>query len=186
MPAFAKQAPAPKAHATTLKRLPPKEISTLNFGGAGAKKTLWSYLLSDGCLFCKHLYYARAWWCHLKLDTLQIHTHVWYSYGSDAGNVDANGDFHGHGGAGNGKCRIIATLYKGAARKSLREGSRSCGFSAQEVAEFQRELRGSQGMGVVSDNWFDCVLLSILYMFKPSCWPTFKPPSLGPPQFPLQ
>ena len=24
-------------------------------------------------------------------------------------------------------------------------------------------------------NWFDCVLLSILYMFKPSCRPMFKP-----------
>ena len=32
-----------------------------------------------------------------------------------------------------------------------------------------RELRGSQGMGVVSNNWLDCVLLSIVYMFKPSC-----------------
>ena len=32
-----------------------------------------------------------------------------------------------------------------------------------------RELRGSRGMGVVSNNWLDCVLLSILYMFKPSC-----------------
>ena len=29
-------------------------------------------------------------------------------------------------------------------------------------------LRGSQGMGVVSDDWLDRVLLSILYMFKPS------------------
>ena len=28
--------------------------------------------------------------------------------------------------------------------------------------------RGSQGMGVVSDNWFDSVLLSIPYMFEPS------------------
>ena len=27
----------------------------------------------------------------------------------------------------------------------------------------------SQGMGVVSNNWFDCVLLLILHMFKPSC-----------------
>ena len=29
--------------------------------------------------------------------------------------------------------------------------------------------RGSQGMGIVSNNWFDRGLLSILYMFKPSC-----------------
>ena len=34
----------------------------------------------------------------------------------------------------------------------------------------------SQGMGVVSNNWFDCGLLSILYIFKPSCRPIFKPP----------
>ena len=46
---------------------------------------------------------------------------------------------------------------------------------------FWRELRGSQGMGVVSNSWFDYVLLSILYMFKPSFRPMFKPPSLGPP-----
>ena len=32
-----------------------------------------------------------------------------------------------------------------------------------------RELRGSRGPGVVSSNWFDCVVLSALYMFKPSC-----------------
>ena len=45
----------------------------------------------------------------------------------------------------------------------------------------ERELRGSQGMGVVLNNWFDHVFLSILYRFKPSCRPMFKPPSLGPP-----
>ena len=28
--------------------------------------------------------------------------------------------------------------------------------------------RGSQGMGVVSNNWLVCVLLSMIYMFKPS------------------
>ena len=49
----------------------------------------------------------------------------------------------------------------------------------------KRELRGSQGMGVVSYSWFDRVLLPILYMFKPSCWPVLKPPSLRPPKFPL-
>ena len=32
-----------------------------------------------------------------------------------------------------------------------------------------RELRGSQGMGVISSHWFDRVLFSVLYMFKPSC-----------------
>ena len=31
------------------------------------------------------------------------------------------------------------------------------------------KLRGSQGMGVVSNSCFDSVLLSIRYMFKPSC-----------------
>ena len=42
-------------------------------------------------------------------------------------------------------------------------------------------IRGCQGMGVVRNNRFDRVLLSILYMLKPSCSPMFKPPSLGPP-----
>ena len=51
---------------------------------------------------------------------------------------------------------------------------------------FEGELRGSQGTGVVSDNWFDRVLLSILYMFKPSHRPMLKPPSLGTPQLPLK
>ena len=36
-------------------------------------------------------------------------------------------------------------------------------------------------MGVGSNNWFDRVLLSVLYMLKPSCPPMFQPPSLGPP-----
>ena len=39
----------------------------------------------------------------------------------------------------------------------------------------------SHGMGVVSNYWFDRVSPSIIYMLKPSCWPIFKPPSLGPP-----
>ena len=42
------------------------------------------------------------------------------------------------------------------------------------------ELRGSRGMGVVSNSRFGRVLLLILYMLKPSCRPMFKPPSLGP------
>ena len=46
-------------------------------------------------------------------------------------------------------------------------------------------LKGSQGMGVVSNDWPDRALLSILYMFKPSCWQMFKPPFLGTPLFPL-
>ena len=33
---------------------------------------------------------------------------------------------------------------------------------------FEREPRGSQGMGVVSNDWFAFVLLSILYTFKPT------------------
>ena len=33
----------------------------------------------------------------------------------------------------------------------------------------EREIRGSQRMGVVSNNWFDRVLLLVLYVFKPSC-----------------
>ena len=40
-------------------------------------------------------------------------------------------------------------------------------------------------MGVASNNWFDCVLRSIIHMFKTSCWPMLQPPSLGPPSFPL-
>ena len=46
--------------------------------------------------------------------------------------------------------------------------------------------KGSQGMGVVSSNWFDRVLLSILCMFRSSCWPMFKPPVLGTPLVPLE
>ena len=34
---------------------------------------------------------------------------------------------------------------------------------------------GVQGMGTVGNNWFDRVLLAILYMFKPSSRPMFKP-----------
>ena len=37
------------------------------------------------------------------------------------------------------------------------------------LSGFQRELRGSQGVGVASHKWFDRALLSFLYMFKPSC-----------------
>ena len=33
----------------------------------------------------------------------------------------------------------------------------------------KREQRGSQGMGVVSNNWFDRAVLSIIHMFQPSC-----------------
>ena len=43
------------------------------------------------------------------------------------------------------------------------------------------ELGGSQGLEVVGNNWFYGVLLSSLYMFKPSCRPMLTPPSLGPP-----
>ena len=54
--------------------------------------------------------------------------------------------------------------------------------SASRVREVVlEELRGFQGMGVISDRWFDCVLPSFIYMLKPSCRPMFKPPSLGPP-----
>ena len=35
-------------------------------------------------------------------------------------------------------------------------------------ASVQRQLRVSQGMGVVSSSWFDRVLLAILYMLKPT------------------
>ena len=45
--------------------------------------------------------------------------------------------------------------------------------------EVQRELRGSQGMGVASSNWFDRVLHNFFTLFKPSCRPMFKPPFLG-------
>ena len=37
------------------------------------------------------------------------------------------------------------------------------------VILLQRELRGSRGVGVVSNNWFNRVLLPILYIFEPSC-----------------
>ena len=42
--------------------------------------------------------------------------------------------------------------------------------------------KGAQGMGVVSDKWFDRVLLPILYMFRPPHVDRCSdPPSLGPP-----
>ena len=57
------------------------------------------------------------------------------------------------------------------------------------ICFFQRELRGSRGMGVVSSNSFDRALLSVLYMLKPSCRPMFnQTPFLGTslvPQFPF-
>ena len=34
---------------------------------------------------------------------------------------------------------------------------------------FWWELRGSQGRGVVRNDWFDCVLLSMIYTLKPPC-----------------
>ena len=47
--------------------------------------------------------------------------------------------------------------------------------------KLKRELRGPQGLGVVSNSWFDRVCLSMLYMFEPSCRPMFQLPSLGGP-----
>ena len=41
-------------------------------------------------------------------------------------------------------------------------------------------------MRVVSNHWFDRVLLPILYILRPWRWPMFRPPSLGPPLFPLK
>ena len=46
--------------------------------------------------------------------------------------------------------------------------------------------KGSQGMGVARNNRFDRALRSMLSMLKPSGRPMFKPPSLGPPWFPLK
>ena len=62
-------------------------------------------------------------------------------------------------------------------RSSLTRGNppeqRACGCVVRAAPirsdSVKRELRGSQGMGVVSSNPFDCVLLSTLYTFKPSC-----------------
>ena len=59
-----------------------------------------------------------------------------------------------------------------AGRDGRRENGEGCRRTGREVvchASVYREPRGYQGMVVVSSNWFDCVLLSILYMFKPSC-----------------
>ena len=50
-------------------------------------------------------------------------------------------------------------------------------------------LERSEGVprnGVVSKNWFDCGVLSILYMFKPSFWPDVRTPFLGTPLVPLR
>ena len=46
---------------------------------------------------------------------------------------------------------------------TIREHSAACPRPSNPKARcFQRELRESQGMGVVIDNWFGCVLHSIL------------------------
>ena len=41
-------------------------------------------------------------------------------------------------------------------------------------------------MGVVSNHWFDRVLLSVLYMLKPSCLTDDQTPFLGTPSLPLK
>ena len=48
-----------------------------------------------------------------------------------------------------------------------RQASRPAACHAIQPCVY-RELRGCQGMGVVSNNRFDRALFSILYMFKPS------------------
>ena len=45
--------------------------------------------------------------------------------------------------------------------------------------------RGSQGMGVLSDSWFDAALLSVRHMFEPSCLTDDQTPFLGTPLVPL-
>ena len=60
------------------------------------------------------------------------------------------------------------------------------GGAPQGLLELQREPRGSQGMGVVGKNWFDSVLLSILYVFKPSLLTDVQTPFLGTPLVPLK
>ena len=47
------------------------------------------------------------------------------------------------------------------------------------------ELRGSQAMGVASNNWFDRGLPSILYMFKPSPSTDVQTPFLETPFVPF-
>ena len=39
-------------------------------------------------------------------------------------------------------------------------------YAYTHIVFFQREPRGSQGMAVVSNNWFDRALLPILHMLK--------------------
>ena len=61
-----------------------------------------------------------------------------------------------------------------------------CGHPAPFPHQSALRTHGNrQEMGVVSSNWFDRVLLSVTYTLKPSCPPMFKPPSLGPPQSPV-
>ena len=65
-------------------------------------------------------------------------------------------------------------------------GRRLCGLPTRCLLRATKGVPNDWGR----NNWFDYVLLSIRYIFKPLCWPMFKPPSLGPPlrvlEFPLE
>ena len=75
--------------------------------------------------------------------------------------------------------RIVQREGLGAPAGRERAGCREPTSDSREPRA-DREQRGSQEMGVIGNNSFDCLLLSI-HMFRPSCRPMFRPPSLGPP-----
>ena len=56
-------------------------------------------------------------------------------------------------------------------RGPLKTGAGYVAFTerGRRMLMFWRELKGSQGPGVVSNHWLDRVLLLILCMFKPPC-----------------
>ena len=76
---------------------------------------------------------------------------------------------------------MIIIIYNPQIRPESLDGAAEDGHKWKTLNILSREVRESQGIGVVSNNCVDRVLLSILYMSKPSCRPMFKPPSLGPP-----
>ena len=76
---------------------------------------------------------------------------------------------------------IICNIPRRFAGTAEKPSTRRRGSLLQLLPLPWRELRGSRGLGVVSNNWFDGVLLSILYMFQPSRRLMLTPPPLGPP-----
>ena len=64
---------------------------------------------------------------------------------------------------------ILLCYYYRQALRPLQPEQRVSGLPPARAGAREGSKGGSQGLGVVSNNWLDRVLLSILYMLKPSC-----------------